>query len=443
MTNQHAGLTRRELLVRSAVAGGAMFLPSRILGRDGNTPPSEKLNMACVGVGGMGWGDLQSFGDANIVAICDVDDRRAAQAYAAHPNVPKFKDYRKMLDKVARDIDAVSVSTPDHMHYPIALAAMELGKHVYVQKPLANTIAKARKLTELARQRKLVTQMGIQMHSSEGIRLIREWIDAGIVGTVKEVACWTNRPGWPQGMTALPPAEPVPPELDWPLWQGNSANYAYNHAFLPSVWRGWCAFGAGALGDMGTHIFDFVSYALDLSVPSSIEAQATGGTALSYPMSSKVIYEFPARAAKPPVRLTWYDGGELPPRPPELEPERKFGGEMSGCLIYGDKATILLTDYSPRIIPEAKMQALRESLPPKTIPRPKGSHYQNFIRACKGEETPATPFDYAGPLTEFVLAGAIAQRLPGRKLVYDPVTMSFPGHADATALVRSTLATGA
>ena len=263
-------MTRRQLLLGAAAAGGALWLPKRLFGGDVK-PPSATLNIACVGVGGMGFGDMQSFGGENIVAVCDVDANHLARALAAHPKAQGFKDYRVMLDKVGRDIDAVSVSTPDHQHYPIALAAMELGKHVYVQKPLANSIAKARHLTEFARKNKLVTQMGIQMHSSEGILLIREWIQAGVVGTVKEVACWTDRPTWPQGMLKLPVAAPVPPTLDWELWRGNAVDYAYSPAFLPGIWRGWCAFGNGALGDMGCHIFDFVSYALDLSVPSSIE----------------------------------------------------------------------------------------------------------------------------------------------------------------------------
>jgi len=430
--------TRRDLLRGAALAGGALLLPRGLFGADLKMP-SQTLNVACVGVGGMGFSDFNNFTSQNIVAICDVDDGILAKAGAVAPKAQRFKDYRKMLDAVGHDIDAVSVSTPDHRHYPIALAAMELGKHVYVQKPLANTIAKARHLTEFARKAKLVTQMGIQMHATEGIRLLREWVQGGVVGTVREVACWTNRPIWPQGMMKLPAAAPVPPTLDWDLWRGDSADYAYNPAYLPMVWRGWQAFGNGALGDMGCHIFDFVSYALDLSVPSSIEAQTSGVSPLAYPKSSTVVYEFPARGSQPPVRLTWYDGDRTPPRPPELEADRQFGGEMSGCLVYGDKATIKLTDYSPRIIPEAKMKELHATLPAKSIPRMKGGHYQNFIRACKGEEKTATSFDYAGPLTEFVLAGAIAQRLPGRKLTYDPATMTFPGNADATALIHHTL----
>lgn len=429
-------VTRRDMMIRSGLAAGALLLPRRARAA---SSPARKLNIACVGVGGMGWGDLQSLSSENIVALCDVDDVRAAQAYKAFPQVPRFKDYRRMLDKLGRDVDAVSVSTPDHMHYPIALAAMQLGKHVYVQKPLANTIARVRHLTEFARERKLVTQLGIQMHSSEGILRVREWIQGGVIGTVREVACWTGSPGWPQGMTSLPAAAPVPATLDWDLWRGGSADYPYSPEFLPGIWRGWSAFGEGALGDMGCHIFDFVFHALGLSMPSSIVGEASEVSPLTYPRSSKVVYEFPARGAQPAVRLTWYDGQRLPPRPPELEPDRPLGPFLSGCLFYGDKATILVKDYSPRIIPEAKMQELLSSLPPKSALPSKGGHHQNFIRACKGEEPTVTPFDYAGPLTECVLAGTIAQRLPGRRLTFDAKALSFTGDADATALVNESV----
>jgi predicted dehydrogenase len=436
-------LTRREFLAQAGLLGGIVILPSRVLGRAGQTPPSEKLNLACVGVGGMGFNDLKNWSDENVVALCDVDDRRAAEAFKLYPNVPRFKDYRVMLDRMAKSIDAVTVSTPDHMHAPIALAAMQLGKHVYVQKPMAQTIAGVRRLTEAARRYKVVTQMGIQMHGSEGIRLVREWVQAGLIGEVREVVCWTNRPTWPQGMEALPPAEPVPPELDWKLWLGGAADYAYNKAYLPGIWRGWYAFGAGALGDMGTHIFDYVSFALDLGVPSAITAEAADRSPVAFPRSSTVVYEFPARGPLPPVKLTWYDGNLPPPRPREWEQDLPMNGVMIGCILYGDKGPIWINDeYSPRLLPLQRMKDLKDTMPPKTLPRMPGGHYQNFARACKGEEKTEAPFDYAGPLTEIVLAGAIAQRFPGQRLVYDPRRMKFTGNADATALIHSPLPRG-
>jgi len=437
-------ISRRDFLVSTGAVGGVLALPGCLTaGAARRVSPGEKLNIACVGVSGMGWADVQSLSTENIVALCDVDDRRAAKAHETFPKARCFKDYRVMLEKMAREIDAVSVSTPDHMHYPIALAAMQLRKHVYVQKPLANTIERARKLTDAARRYGVVTQMGIQIHSSENARLIREWYQGGVLGVVREVECWTDRPGWPQGMTGLPAAEPVPAGLAWDLWQGGATKYKYNKAYLPSVWRGWYAFGNGALGDMGCHLFDLITCAMELPPPSSIIAETSGISSVAYPASSKVTYEFPARGSQPPVVLTWSEGGRMPPRPPELEPERKFGGAMIGAVLRGDKATMLITDYSPRIIPESKMRELQSSLPPKTLHRvPGGDHYQNFIRACKGMEKPEAPFEYSGRLTEIVLAGAIAQRLPGRKLTYDPGKMKFTsGPTEANLLIHSPLPT--
>jgi predicted dehydrogenase len=435
------GLTRRGFLASAGLlGGGVLLLPSRVLGREGQTPPSGKLNIAAVGVGGMGWSDLQNWQGENVVALCDVDDRSAAEAYKKHPAAPRFKDYRAMLDKMARDIDAVSVSTPDHMHAPIALAAMQLGKHVYVQKPMGQTIARVRQLVEAAHRHRVVTQMGIQMHASEGIRLVREWVEAGLIGSVPEVVCWTNRPTWPQGMAAVPPPQPVPPELDWDLWRGGAADYGYNAAFLPASWRGWYAFGAGALGDMGTHIFDFVSWALDLGVPSAIEAETDARSPVAFPRASIVRYEFPARGAKPPVKLTWYDGNRPPPKPDTWPEGENLNGVMIGAMLHGDKGTIWINDgYSPRLLPLERMRAMKDSLPAKTLERVPGGHYAQFIRACKGEDKTGANFDYAGPLTEIVLAGTIAQRLPGERLVYNPKKMIFEGHAAATRLIHHAL----
>lgn len=430
-------MNRRRFLATSAAWSGVLFLPSRVLGRDGETPPSRKLNIASVGVGGMGWGDIQNWAGENVVALCDVDDRRAANAWKKYPQAQRFKDYRLMLEKVGRDIDAVSVSTPDHMHAPIALAAMQLGKHVYVQKPMAQTIARARALQDAAHQYKVVTQMGIQMHASEGNRRVREWVAAGLIGQVKRVDCWTNRPTWPQGMEKLPAREPVPPELDWNLWRGDAADYDYNHVFLPANWRGWYAFGCGALGDMGTHIFDFVSSALDLGVPSTIQAEASGVSAYAFPRSSVVKYEFPARGEKPPVTLTWRDGNQ-PPEKPEGFPEgEKIEGVMIGAFLHGDKGTIWINaDYSPRMLPLSRMRDWKDQLEKKTLPRVAGGHYAQFVRACKGEDKTEANFDYAGPLTEIVLAGTVAQRFPGEKLVYNRAAMKFEGNPKATERIH-------
>ena len=433
-------LSRRKFIAASSAWGGAIFLSSRVLGRAGETPPSRKLNIACVGVGGMGWSDIQNWSSENVVALCDVDDRRAGGAWGKYPQAQRFKDYRAMLDKVARDIDAVSVSTPDHMHAPIALAAMQLGKHVYVQKPMAQTIARARQLQDAAHRYKVVTQMGIQMHASEGNRRVREWVAAGLIGEVRKVDCWTNRPTWPQGMDSLPAQEAVPPELDWDLWRGDAADYQYNHAFLPASWRGWYAFGCGALGDMGTHIFDFVSSALDLGVPAAITAETSGNSPVAFPHWSVVTYEFAARGARPPVTLTWRDGNRPPEKPDVFPADQKIGDAMIGALLHGDKGTIWINpDYSPRMLPMERMREWKEQLEKKTIARVPGSHYAQFLRACKGEDKTEANFDYAGPLTEVVLAGTIAQRFPGQRLVYNREAMKFEGNAQATERIHKSI----
>lgn len=433
-------ISRRRFVAASAAWSGVLFLPSRVLGLDGQTPPSRKLNIAAVGVGGMGGSDLNNWVGENVVALCDVDDRRAADAYRKYPNVPHFKDYRVMLDKLGGGIDAVSVSTPDHMHAPIALAAMQLGKHVYVQKPMAQTIARARELQAAAHRYKVVTQMGIQMHATEGNRRVREWVAAGLIGEVKRVDCWTNRPTWPQGMGAIPAAQPVPAELDWELWRGGAADYPYNSAYLPGNWRGWYAFGCGALGDMGTHIFDFVSSALDLGVPSAITAEPGEVSPVAFPRASVVTYEFAARGVKPPVTLTWRDGNKPPERPAEFPADQKVEDAMIGAFLHGDKGTIWINaDYSPRMLPMERMREWKEQLEKKTLPRVAGSHYAQFIRACKGEDKTDAHFDYAGPLTEVVLAGTIAQRFPGQRLVYNRAAMKFDGNPEATARIHKAI----
>lgn len=443
-TQRRCRMNRRQFMARTGLAGGGLLmLPARVWAAEGQ-PPSEKLNIAAVGVGGMGWGDLQHWGGENVVALCDVDDARARSAYERYPDVPRFKDYRRMFDTMAKDIDAVQISTPDHMHEPMALAAMALGKHVYVQKPMAQTIAGARRMTEAARRHKVVAQMGIQHHSSDGIRVVKEWVEAGVIGPIREVTCWTDRPIWPQGMNERPPAAPVPEGLDWELWRGDAAPYAYNPAYLPFNWRGWYAFGAGALGDMGTHIFDYVSWALDLSVPESITAAETSGVSpVAFPRSSRVVYAFPARGERPPVELTWYDGN-LPPPKPEGWPEgQAIHGVMIGAILHGTEGAIWIDDgYRPRLLPVERMRDWRDRLPAPSIPRVPGGadgHYANFIRACKGGEAPGAGFDYSGPLTEVVLAGVIAQRLPGRKLVYEAEAMRFRGEDEATALIHRAL----
>ena len=395
---------------------------------------NEKLNIACIGCGGKGFGDINEVSSENIVALCDVDDERAADTFKNYPDVPKFKDFRRMLDKMDNQIDAVTVSTPDHIHYPAAMTAISMGKHVFVQKPLTHSIWEARQLTLAAKKYNVATHMGIQGHAMEGTKLLYEWINGGVIGKVREVHYWTNRPIWPQGIDKPKDRPPVPATLDWDLWLGPAQRRYYNPAYLPFKWRGWWDFGTGALGDHGCHAMDAAFWALNLGAPSSVEAVSSPINGETYPSWSIITYQFPARGEMPPVKVVWYDGGELPPRPKDLEEDREFG--EWGQIIYGDKATVKADGYceSPRIIPESKMKELRSVLPSKTLPRSPG-HYEEWIEACKGGSPAGANFDYAGPLTEMVLLGNIALAT-GEKIEWDSQRMRITNVQSANKYIR-------
>ncbi|MHC4634242.1 MAG: Gfo/Idh/MocA family protein [Planctomycetota bacterium] len=347
-----------------------------------------------------------------------------------------------MLEK-QKDIDAVIVATPDHTHAVIAMAAMQLGKHVYVQKPLTHSIYEARLLREAAKRYRVVTQMGNQGHSSEDIRLICEWIWDGAIGDVREVYTWTNRPGgrWAQGIERPQGQPPVPSTLDWDLWLGPAPQRPYNPAYHPFKWRGFWDFGTGSLGDMACHIMDPAFWALKLGHPTSVEAASSvtvkNNTTLkeTAPVASIVRYKYPARGSMPPVKLTWYDGGLMPETPEELEPGRKMGDRSGGVLFMGEKGIIMCGTYarSPRIVPEAKMKAYK--LPPRTLPRVKGSHEQDWIDACKSGKEACSNFEVAGPMTEAVLVGNIAIRT-GKRLLWDGENMRFTNDAEANEYVN-------
>ena len=389
----------------------------------------------------------------NIVALCDCDESEAANAAIAkrgtlkpHPKAARYKDYRVMLEK-QKDIDAVLVATPDHTHAVIAMAAMQLGKHVYVQKPLTRTISEARALTEAARKYKVVTQMGNQGHSEEGLRLMQEWLAADAIGPVREVHCWTNRPIWPQGMPRPTETPAVPEGLDWDLWIGPAPMRPYHPTYHPFGWRAWQDFGAGAMGDMGCHVMDAAFHDPEarraderdrdarLQLPAA-EARASVGSAGasqyndSYPPSSIIHLSFPARGNMPPVKLHWYDGGILPERPEDLEPERRM--PESGTIFVGDKGKMWCETYSesPRLIPETAMTAFVR--PPKTLPRvPEGraGHEKNWLDAIRQKGQAVSNFDYAGPFTETVLLGNIALRYPGTRLMWDAAEHEDHQHA--------------
>jgi predicted dehydrogenase len=429
-------VTRRQFIKSASLASAAtLAFPYVMRGQQGQSPNS-RLNIACCGVGGRGANAVSGLVSENLVAFCDVDDAKAAETYKLHPEMGsdrRFKDYRVMLDKLGSQIDAVTVSTPDHMHFPIAMAALSLGKHVFVEKPLTHTISEARTLARTAREKKVATQMGNQGHAGDGCRVLKEWVDAGVLGDVTEVHSWTDRPIWPQGVSAPDHSKMVPvvpATLDWDLWLGVAAQRDYDPAYLPFTWRGYWDFGTGALGDMGCHILDGAFYALDLRAPSHVEAVSARQTEISPPKASMVTYTYPARGKLVPLKLTWYDGGLQPLLPPEMEPGKVL--PQNGTLIVGSKATVYADTYydSVQIIPDSKMLAMTPSLPAKTIPRVGMTHFMEWVRACKGGVPAGSNFDYASGLAEVALLSNLAIRAR-RPIEWDSAAMKVTNFPDA------------
>jgi predicted dehydrogenase len=442
---------RTFLASAAAVTAGFTMVPRHVLGGQGVTAPSNKLNIACVGVGGMGKTNIKNCADENIVALCDVDFALSEPVFALYPDARRYKDYRVMLDE-QKDIDAVIVATPDHTHAVIAMAAMERKKHVYVQKPLTHSVYEARLLTEAARKHGVATQMGNQGHSGEGARLLCEWVWDGAIGKIREAHAWTNRPVWPQGIEVARPTETpeVPAGLDWDLWIGPAPSRPYHPTYHPAKWRAWWDFGTGSLGDMGCHIIDPLFWALKLKYPISVEAniskywqaffEETTPKNETYPRSTIVRFKFPARDKMPEVDVTWWDGGLMPPRPKGLEPGRRMGNEDGGILLIGEKGTIMAGCYgeSPRLVPESAMKRYKKR-PPRTLERiPEGpdGHEKDWIRACKGGKPASSNFEYSGPLSETVLMGNLAVRFPDRELRWNGEAMEITNDADANAYVR-------
>ncbi|MHC4533691.1 MAG: Gfo/Idh/MocA family protein [Planctomycetota bacterium] len=435
---------RREFLKAASAASAFVIVPRHVLGGSAHTPPSEKLNIAGIGIGGMGGGNLRQCESENIVALCDVDSNYAAKTIKKYPKAKLHKDYRVMFDK-QKDFDAVVIATPDHTHAVITMAAMQLGKHVYCQKPLTHTVYEARKITEAARRYKVQTQMGNQGHSSEQIRLLKEWLADGAIGNVTQVYAWTDRPvggnPWSDFAVRARPKDtpPVPESLDWDLWLGPVPYRPYHPEYHPMKWRAWLDFGTGALGDMGCHIIDPAFWALDLGSPETIWATSTHWrkevSSETFPRASIVRYEFPARGNRPPVKLTWSDGRLLPPIPDELEKGRKIPG--SGAFIIGDKGCILHGSHGAgglRIVPETKMRAYKR--PEKTIPRVRSSHEGDWLRACKEGKPASSSFEYGGALTEMVLLGMVAIRAKDQKLRWDAENLKFKNNDAANELLH-------
>ena len=430
-------LSRRTFL-KGLAAGGAVALAGpRILSA---RSPNEKLNIACIGAGGRGGAHVQSALGENLVALADVDRLHLEKAAEKATRAAAFTDYRKMFDKMHKDIDAVVVATPDHTHAHATMTALRLDKHVYTEKPLAHSIFEARAMAAEAAKRKLATQMGNQGHAEEGYRLLCEWIWDGAIGDVREAHAWTDRPAgwWPQGVDR-PKAQPVPARLDWDLWLGPAPQRPYASGYHPSRWRGWFDFGTGALGDMGCHIMDGAFWALKLVSPERVSVESSDHNGDSYPAWSVVTWHFGPRDKMPACKLVWHEAKRLPP--PELAHLRPKGGGRpaekypdNGSLFVGDKGAILISHGGgPRLIPEQRMKDYKR--PDKTIPRSNGGHWTEWVRACKGGRAAMSHFGYSGPLTEMVLAGCLAQRA-NREILWDAKAMKVTSVPEADAYVR-------
>ena len=445
-TPKNSKMSRRAFVGNTARATAAFtILPSYVISGLGHTAPSDKLNVAGVGIGGKGGDVLRQITDQNIVALCDVDWKYAAEVFKKYPNAAKYKDFRKMLEDV-KDIDAVVIATPDHTHAVVAMMAMKMGKHVYCEKPLTHSVYESRMLTEIARKHKVATQMGNQGNSGEGLRQMCEWVWDGAIGEVREAHAWTNRPIWPQGLERPAETPPVPDTLDWDLFLGPAAYRPYHPTYTPWNWRGWWDFGTGALGDMACHILDPIFKALMLEYPASVQASSTQINNESPPAAQIVRYKFPARRNMPKVNMpevtvTWYDGGLLPPRPAGLPEGEVLGRDINGgCLIVGSKRTLMCGCWSskPILLPYSEMDNFLE--PPKTLRRVELGHVMDWVRACK--ENPesrvetSSNFEYAGPLNEMVVMGVVAVRLQdlNRELKWDGKNMKFTNISDSDVI---------
>ncbi len=437
------GISRKDFLKNTgAMAAGFTILPSTVVSGLGYKAPSDKLNIAGIGVGGMGHSNLANMNTENIVALCDVDWDYAADTFKDFPKAKKFKDFRIMFDKMGDDIDAVVVATPDHTHYVAAAEAMRRGKHVYVQKPLTHSVYEARRLAEIAEETGVVTQMGNQGNSADGIRNICEWIWDGQIGEVKEAHAWTNRPIWPQGLQRPTETPSTPPTLDWDLFIGPAPWRPYHPAYTPWNWRAWWDYGTGALGDMGCHIMDPVVKALQLGPPTSIEGSSSQVNTESAPLAEKVTYQFPKREKKnnvemPPVKFTWYDGGLMPERPEGIPEGKTMGDGGGGAMFVGSEGTLICSTYAldPYIIGREDTPQVKNIL--RRIPNAMdGGHEMDWVRACKepeGDRTlPSSNFSYAGPLTEVVVMGNLAVRLQElkRTLLWDGDAMEITNIAN-------------
>ena len=447
-----SGFSRRSFIATSAAAtAGLTILPSNVIAGLGHKAPSDKLNIAGVGVGGRGGGVIKEVKEENIVALCDVDWNYSKGIFSEFPNAKKFWDWRVMFDKMGDSIDAVVVGTPDHNHAIVSINAMKMGKHVYCEKPLTHAVWESREMTRIASEYKVATQMGNQGNSGEGIRQICEWIWDGAIGEVKECHAWTNRPIWPQGLQRPAKGEWPPDTLNWDLFIGPAQMKPYHSILHPWNWRGWWDYGTGALGDMACHIIDPIFKALNLEYPTKVQGSSTQFNTECAPVAEVVKYTFPERAkykkAKmPEVEVTWWDGGLLPPRPEDHPAGEMLGRDSGGgCLFIGTKGKIMCGVYGvdPYLLPESYEASYQK--PEPYLRRVDLGHQMDWVRACK--ESPedrleaSSNFGYSGPLNEMVVMGVIAVRLQDLKkeLHWDGKSMKFTniGDNDTVKIIKS------
>jgi predicted dehydrogenase len=430
-----------------------MIVPRHAVAQSGKTPPSEKLHIAAIGVGGRGGDDLQDLGGENIVALCDVDLSRSAASFAKWPKARQYRDFRKMFDEIEKQIDAVLVATPDHTHAVAAMAAITRGKHLYCEKPMAHSVYEVRRLMKAAKEYNVVTQLGNQGHSSDTIRTFCEWIRDGAIGNVRTIhaGCSAVNSGGRRRGRGAGNAQ-VPATLDWDLWLGPAQQRPYSPAYLPGSWRGWVPFGNGTIGDWTCHVIDPVFWALDLGAPKTIQAKPRDydpkAQADVFPRGEIITYEFPAKGGVPgtpghgPVTLVWYSGSEHIPRPKELEKERTVVD--TGAVVFGEKGAIMYGSHGAggvRIIPEAKMQAYRR--PERSIPRvPRGNHHRDWLDAIRNGRKAGSDFSYGGPLSEIAMLGVIAIKMAGVKLEYDAENTRFPNCPEADKHINPPYRTG-
>lgn len=441
--------SRRSFFRKGALSAAAFtFVPRSVLAQSGASSPSDKLNIAAIGVGGRGGDDLRNVASENVVALCDVSSSNVERALRQHPNAKTYQDFREMFDDIPSEIDAVMVATPDHTHSVASMLALKHKKHLFCEKPLCHSIYETRTIALAAREAGVMTQMGNQGHSSNEIRELCEWIDDGVVGEIREVFAWSDRPvggdPWSMFLVQARPKDtpPVPDDLNWDLWLGPVPFRPYHPDYCPTKWRSWLAFGTGAIGDMGCHIMDPAFWALKLGAPEYVEATTTHWEpeieSETYPRAAIVRYQFPARENRPPVKLTWYDGRLLPPIPADYINGKKLGG--NGAMFIGEKGIILHDSHGAgnlRLEPESLNKEYKR--PPAVLPRVPGGqngHVRDWVRACKDGKPSSANFEYGGALTEMALLGVLAMQVKDQRLYWDSEKMEFKNNDRANAIVR-------